>query len=158
MMGGLLAKVRERWQELELDLDPIAREFYERSEVAHKKVGQRIREQGALLNVVTDAIIVQSLSNQILFWNKSAEHIFGWKAQEVLGKSANQLLYNQPLPQHQEIYKTVLKHDFWQGELQKITKFGQEIIVESRWTLWRNEHSQPKSIIVIDTKIDPRRN
>jgi energy-coupling factor transporter ATP-binding protein EcfA2 len=43
MMGGLLAQVREKWQELEPDLDSAAREFYQQSD-AYK------REQTAFLD------------------------------------------------------------------------------------------------------------
>jgi WD40 repeat protein len=36
MMGGLLAQVREQWQQLEPNLDDLARDFYQRSD-AHEK-------------------------------------------------------------------------------------------------------------------------
>jgi energy-coupling factor transporter ATP-binding protein EcfA2 len=52
MMGGLLAQVREKWQELELDLDVAAREFYQRSDAYDKPrsrilIEHRLREQAA---------------------------------------------------------------------------------------------------------------
>ncbi|WP_298910990.1 caspase family protein [uncultured Nostoc sp.] len=37
MMGGLLAKVQEIWSELESDLDPAAREFYQQSDAQEKQ-------------------------------------------------------------------------------------------------------------------------
>lgn len=38
---------------------------------------KKIREQAALLDVATDAINVRALDNQILFWNKGAERLYG---------------------------------------------------------------------------------
>lgn len=124
---------------------------------ARKLAEQQVREQAALLDIATDAIIVRDLNNKILLWNKSAENLYGWKAQEALGKNAEEILYNEPLPQHGEIYKNVLEFGSWQGELQSITKEGKEIIVESRWTLVRDEHSQPKSILIVDTDITQKK-
>src|SRR5205814_1658379 len=45
----------------------------------------------------------------------------------------------------------------WQGELHKVRKDGRQIIVESRWTLLRDDAGQPRSILVIDTDITERR-
>lgn len=122
-----------------------------------KQAEHQVREQAALLDIATDAIVVRDLSNKILLWNKSAEKLYGWKAEEAIDNYANQLLYNEPLPQQLEIYKHVLEHGSWLGELQKMTKSGKEIIVESRWTLVRDEHLQAKSILIVDTDITQKK-
>lgn len=114
---------------------------------------QQLREQAALLDIVADAIILRDLSDKILLWNKSAEKIYGWTTAEALGKNANQLLNHTNSPQYTEIRNLVLKHGFWQGELQKTSLSGKEIIVESRWTLVCDEYNQAKSILVVDTDI-----
>jgi len=41
----------------------------------------------------------------------------------------------------------------WQGELHQVTKSGKEIIVESRWTLVREQEEKPKSILIVNTDI-----
>ncbi|MGI8504590.1 MAG: hybrid sensor histidine kinase/response regulator [Hassallia sp.] len=120
-----------------------------------KQAEQQIREQAALLDISTDAIVVRDLSNKILLWNKSAEKLYGCKAEEAVGKNISQL-YDEPLPQ-QEIYQTVLEHNSWHGELQKYTKSGKKIIVESRCTLVRDEYQKAKSILVVDTDITQKK-
>ncbi len=124
---------------------------------SRKQVEHQIREQAALLDIATDAIVVRDLSNKILLWNKSAENLYGWKAEEAIGKNASELLDTELLPQQLEIYQTVWKHGFWEGELHKTSKSGKEIIVESRWTLLQDEHSQAKSILVVDTNITQKK-
>ncbi|MER3491554.1 MAG: hybrid sensor histidine kinase/response regulator [Mastigocladus sp. ERB_26_2] len=124
---------------------------------ARKQAEQQIREQAALLDIATDAIILKDLSNQILLWNKSAENLYGWQSEEAIGKYADELFVHEPLSLLQEIHNTVLEHGFWQGELQKTNKSGQKIIVESRWTLVRDEHQQPKSILIVDTDITQKK-
>jgi PAS domain S-box-containing protein len=123
-----------------------------------KLAEQQVREQAELLDIVTDAIIVRDLSsNRILLWNKSAENLYGWKAEETLGKKTEEIFSNEPLPQYWEISKNVLESGSWQGELQTITKSCKKIIVESRWTLVRDEYFQPKSILVVDTDITEKK-
>ncbi|MGI2905045.1 hybrid sensor histidine kinase/response regulator [Tolypothrix sp. VBCCA 56010] len=120
-----------------------------------KQAEQQIREQAALLDISTDAIVVRDLSNKILLWNKTAEKLYGWKAEEAMGGNINQLDNNSLL--QQEIYQAVLSNGTWQGELQKHSKSGKQIIVESRWTLVRDEHQKAKSILVVDTDITQKK-
>ena len=118
-----------------------------------KEAEDKISEQAALLDVTTDAILVQSLDHRILFWNKGAERLYGWKTKEALGKNAEQLLYKQIYPEVAAARVAVLSKGEWQGELKKVTKEGNEIIVQSRWTLMRDEAGKPKAILSVNTDI-----
>ncbi|WP_157462303.1 hybrid sensor histidine kinase/response regulator [Crinalium epipsammum] len=116
-----------------------------------------MQEQAALLDIATDAIIVQNLDNDILFWNKSAERLYNWKVEEVLGQKIDNLLF----PPNSSSMQTALKHLFeaneWQGELNQITKNNQKLIVESRWTLVRDAENQPNSILIVNTDITEKK-
>lgn len=118
-----------------------------------KQAEEKIREQAALLDITTDAILVRNLDNQILFWNNGAERLYGWSSQEAVGKNVSELIYKEITPQPQAALNTVVETGSWQGELSKVDKQGKEIIVASRWTLVRDETGQPKSILSVDTDI-----
>jgi PAS domain S-box-containing protein len=122
-----------------------------------KRSEETIREQAALLDITTDAIFVQALDHQILFWNKGAERLYGWQAPEALAMSANKLLDQDTSPQIEEIQKTVIESGKWHGELNQVTKDGKELIVESRWTLMHDEQGQPKSHLVVNTDITQKK-
>jgi PAS domain S-box-containing protein len=128
-----------------------------RSELDRKDAEQKIREQAALLDVATDAILVKDLNHCISFWNKGAEKIYGWQASEAIGKDARSLFYHEVSPQNEIALKTVLEKGEWQGELHKITKMGKKVIAESRWTLVRDEADNPKSILSVDTDITQKK-
>ncbi|MEA5564085.1 response regulator [Anabaena sp. UHCC 0399] len=117
----------------------------------------KIREQAALLDITTDAICVRDLQNQILFWNKGAENLYGWQVQEVIGKNASELLFYEPSPEVEIALLHVISQGNWQGELNKVTKNGREILVASRWSLVRDEYGQPKSILSVDTDITQKK-
>ncbi|MUG99588.1 PAS domain S-box protein [Scytonema sp. UIC 10036] len=122
-----------------------------------KQTEQKIREQAALLDVATDAIFVRDLEHRILFWNAGAERLYGWTASEVIGSEATDILSKEIIPKIEEVTLTVINQGTWQGELQMVTKSGLNIIVESHWTLVRDETGQPKSILVVNTDITEKK-
>jgi PAS domain S-box-containing protein len=139
------------------DNQDFARLYMFENITSRKHTEHKIREQAALLDIATDAIIMRDLSHNILLWNKSAQTIYGWTEEEAINKNAFELLQPQVLGEHQDIYHQVLQQGSWQGELRKIGKSGQEIIVESRWSLVRDEHQKPKSILTVDTDITQKK-
>ena len=129
-----------------------------RSDITKRKRGEeRIREQAALLDQAQDAILVRDLNHNIQFWNKGAERIYGWSAEEAVGKNVFQLLLKEPSPQFEAAREAVIKAGEWRGEIQQYRRDGSEIIVESRWTLVRDDQGAPTSILVINTDVTDRK-
>ena len=129
-----------------------------RSDITKRKRGEeRIREQAALLDQAQDAILVRDLNHNIRYWNKGAERIYGWSAEEALGKNVFQLLLKERSPQFEAAQEAVIAAGEWSGEIQQYRRDGSEIIVESRWTLLRDEQGAPTSILVINTDVTDRK-
>jgi two-component system, cell cycle sensor histidine kinase and response regulator CckA len=124
--------------------------------IERKRTEQKIREQAALLDIATDAILVRDVQNQILFWNKGAERLYGWTVDEALGKTVG-LLFQDGLAQVQLAQQQLMIDNEWQGELNQITKAGQNITVESRWTLVRDDDGKPKFILVVNTDVTAKK-
>ncbi|MUH01225.1 response regulator [Scytonema sp. UIC 10036] len=153
-------KLRNLTKALQEQNQRLEREICERTQ-AEQKIREQaalLGEQAALLDITTDAILVRDFDNQIRFWNQGAEHLYGWQVTEVIGKNINQLLYRpENLPQLQNIQKSLTEHGCWEGELEQVTKQGKKIIVASRWTLMRDRHGQPKSILTVNTDITEKK-
>jgi PAS domain S-box-containing protein len=122
-----------------------------------KQAELKIREQSALLDVATDAILVRDLDGRIQFWNKGAERIYGWQTSEAIAQDVRSLLYKKVSSEAETAYSTVLEKGEWQGELRQVTKTGKEVIAASRWTLVRDEAGNPKFILSVDTDITERK-
>ncbi|MEC4812894.1 MAG: response regulator [Scytonema sp. PMC 1069.18] len=123
-----------------------------------KRSEQKIREQAALLDITTDAILVRDLNHNIQFWNKGAERLYGWMKEQALGKNVNELLYKRKkLPPLSDIHTALAERGNWQGELHQVTKDGKEIIVASRWTVVLNEKGQTKSILTVNTDVTEKK-
>lgn len=123
----------------------------------HQQDTATIQEQAALLNIATDAIIVRDLDWNIRFWNKGAEQLYGWSAQEACDQNAYQLLNRMGSVELEEAGQQVLAMGTWSGELTKTTKAGQEKTVSSRWALVRGEDGTPQAILSVDTDITERK-
>jgi len=129
-----------------------------RSDITERKrAEQQISEQAALLDQAQDAILVRDLDHNILFWNKGAEKIYGWTAEEAVGKNAKDLLFKEFSEHFDEAGHAVIQNGKWQGEIHQTRRDGAEIIVESRWTLVQDEKGQPNSILVINTDITEKK-
>jgi PAS domain S-box-containing protein len=118
---------------------------------------QKIQEQAALLDIATDAIVVRDLDNQIQFWNQGAESIYGWQAKDAIRRKVTELLYADVPLETTLAAQMVREQNTWQGELHKLTKTGKAVIVESRWTLVRDESGNPRSILSVDTDITEKK-
>ena len=129
-----------------------------RSDITERKrAEQQIREQAALLDQAQDAILVRDLDQTILFWSKGAEKIYGWTAEEAVGKNAKELLFKEPSAHFDEAGRDVIQNGKWQGEIHQTRRDGAEIIIEGRWTLVQDEKGQPNSILVINTDITEKK-
>ena len=126
-----------------------------RSDITERKSAEeRIREQAELLDQAQDAILVRDLDLNIRFWNKGAEKIYGWTAGEVVG---TRNVFKESPNQFEAAREVVIANGEWHGEFHQTRRNGAEIIVESRWTLVRDEKGEPNSILVINTDVTEKK-
>lgn len=124
----------------------------------NERSAHRLREQASLLDKAQDAILVTDLQRRLTFWNKSAERLYGWTAEEALGRSVTDLFYpDGDARELQQAFQDVLNKGEWTGELQPHTKPGRRVMIESRWTLVRDGAGQGRSILSINTDVTERR-
>ncbi len=118
----------------------------------HESAERKIREQAALLDKAQDAIIACDMAGRITFWNRGAERIYGWSAAEAVGQAADSPLcgmLNPPV--------SLRDRGEWVGELNHVHREGAPLVVESRWTLVRDSHGKPQSILIINTDVTERK-
>jgi two-component system, cell cycle sensor histidine kinase and response regulator CckA len=128
-------------------------------DVSDRKLAeQKIREQAALLDIAVDGILVINIQGHIQYWNKGAENIYGWSAEDAIAKNATKLLYKKDgNSQLHRAIANVIESGSWQGELNQLHQDGREIIVESRWTLVVDAMGEPKSIFMVNTDITQKK-
>lgn len=122
-----------------------------------RRATERIREQANLLDHARDAIVVADLEDHIVYWNLSAQRLFGWSAEEVTGKSARELFYPSGGSQFNQAKLMLTETGQWHGELFLRREDGSDITVESRWILVRAEGEEPKAVLMINTDITAKK-
>lgn len=110
----------------------------------------------ALLEAAPDAVVVHDLNNCVLFWNRAAEELYGWSAEEIQGRPIARILY---LDQNErEDAMVALRNDsVWNRELRQIDRNGDEYLVQVRQHMQRDASGQPLAIISFNTDVTEMR-
>ncbi|MHB1308452.1 MAG: hybrid sensor histidine kinase/response regulator [Limisphaerales bacterium] len=125
---------------------------------AQKQTEERAAEQAALLDVAHDAISVRDLTGAIQYWNKGAERLYGWSAEEVAGRNAVELLLPRPTPRWLiEASQVLQEGGEWKGEHRALARGSGELSVFSRWTLLRDPQGKPRAVLVVDTDVTEKK-
>jgi PAS domain S-box-containing protein len=95
-----------------------------------KKMASGHRFQADMLNALGHAVIATDLEGHIIYWNKIAEKMYGWGAEEALGMPISTLVASGPMKkQAAEIFQSLTKGNTWSGEFSVTRKDGTEFPV-----------------------------
>jgi PAS domain S-box-containing protein len=123
----------------------------------HKRAEETLREQANLLSLTHDAIFVRDMNGAITYWNRGAEELYGWPAEQAVGKVAQQLLKRASSVPFDQIEEELMRTGRWQGELLDRKEDGTAVDVASRWSLRRDEKGAPIAILVTNNDITERK-
>ena len=133
-----------------------------------ERLGQRQRQaleerlteaatQAELLDLVTDGALICDTAHRITYWNRAAERLYGWSAEEAVGRDVSVLLQTEyPIP-FVELLATLEERGRWEGELVHINRYGIRVVVHSRWIHKRGERGEFKGWLEINSDITQQR-
>jgi PAS domain S-box-containing protein len=123
-------------------------------DITQRKVAERLlAEQARLLDLTNDAIFICDVRHRITFWNRGAKELYGYSAEEALGRVAYELLCTESDQSIGQIRKKLESDGRWSGELVHRCKDDSKVVVMSRWSLDRDERGEPSSILETNTDI-----
>jgi diguanylate cyclase (GGDEF)-like protein/PAS domain S-box-containing protein len=119
---------------------------------------QLAQEQASLLDKARDAIFVMDMGSRINYWNKGAERLYGWEAEQAMGARMSDLLCDDHAA-YSEACKTAVDEGEWVGELVQRRRDGSHLQADTRWTLVPADPAAgvPQKILVISTDISERK-
>jgi PAS domain S-box-containing protein len=129
------------------------------SKIVHDITAQRRTE--ARLGEMTQAlslapIMVRKLDGRIELWGGGLERLYGYSAEEAIGKSAHELLQTRlPLPRD-ELQAELLHNGRWEGECVRTHRDGRRMAVAVQWALFSDENG-PASVVEIDNDVTEER-
>lgn len=125
--------------------------------VTTKQFSDRLQAQLKLLAQTHDAIIVCAIDGSISGWNLGAHTLYGWSEGEAKNRRCWDLLNTRsstPLP---VIKDELLTNGYWEGELMETTRTGKEVIILSRWSLYKDSSGRPRAILASNNDITDAR-
>lgn len=157
-IGMLFVLMKEKHKNVEVIIS-LLKIFATRAgaELERLEANKHIREQASLLDKAQDAILVRDMNNIVQFWNNGAERLYGWTREEAIGSSIENLIYPEVSNFHLAMRK-LLETGEWNGEIEQKNKFHKKLVIESHWTLMKDDNGQPQSVFTINTNVTDRKN
>ena len=122
-----------------------------------KRSEETLREQANLLDLTHDAIFVRDMNGVTTYWNRGAEALYGWTAEQARGKVASELLKTVfPVPS-ERIAAELRNSGYWEGELVHTKRDGTQVAVDSRWSLQRNAQGAPVAVLETNNDVSHRK-
>ena len=145
-----------RWYEVRLrpyrtmddKIDGVVATFLdvsERRQVEHalRQSETTLRHEKRLIELSHNPIFIWDFDGTILDWNRGSQELYGYTAEEAVGRPKAALLRTVvPGSSFQELKTKLAEAGSWNGELRHHTKDGRELIVESRIVLEKIDGQQ----------------
>jgi PAS domain S-box-containing protein len=94
-----------------------------------------------LQTVNLGTFLIRDLDGTIRFWSEGCTQLYGWSAEETLGRITHDLFHTRaPVPQD-EIVAVILRDGVWTGDLQHQARDGRWLVVHARKVLRHNGHT-----------------
>ncbi len=129
------------------------------ADITERKERERqLRFHASLQQNVTDAVIATDLDYIVQSWNPAAEKIYGWKAEEIVGKPVtilrSQFLSNDSA---ERVRQSFLDHGYWTDEVIQHHKDGTAIYILSSVVLFKDNKGQPFGMVAVNHDITERK-
>ncbi|HLY27064.1 MAG TPA: PAS domain S-box protein, partial [Aggregatilineales bacterium] len=121
---------------------------------------QQLLLHASLQESVNDAVLTLDMENRIQSWNRAAERIYGWQAEEVVGRKTIYEVLRVPTGTEAEregILKVLLEQGSWHGEIRRPRKDGTELDILVSTTVLKDEHGIPYGVISVHHDITERK-
>ena len=114
-------------------------------DITERKQAEAVRAQlAAIVETSDDAIVGRAPDDTIVHWNAAAERMFGWSAQEALGKTFRRLLSTSPDVRRQGRFELALRGEIAPPSLEdiRLCKDGSTIHVHTSMSAVTDEGSE----------------
>lgn len=143
----------ETVHQLQQRITELERALEQRQE-SEQRLSQQIamlHDHVELLHAIHDALLIRDPEGKILYWNRTAEQMYGWSSAEAIGKPACELLQTQ-YPVAASVIEAALRQTGeWHGELTQASRDGTPLIVRSHWKV---QQGWNKPMVVLEINHD----
>jgi PAS domain S-box-containing protein len=124
---------------------------------ARKLAEDAVLRDAQLLSKVSASVICTDMDGAITYWNEGAERLYGYTAQERIGRHVLEHYSDVEREAALASYAQVLAGQAYEGEWQARRKDGSPLWVEARVSMFRDAEGRPAGVIGISHDISERR-
>ncbi|TVU04825.1 hypothetical protein EJB05_47960, partial [Eragrostis curvula] len=103
------------------------------SRTNHQRLGRAglsVRHHKLILQSLGQAVHVLDLQGNILYWNRNAEHLYGYSASEAIGQNVARLLVDpRDIPPLRALIEDIFTGKCWRGKFPVKKKSGERFFV-----------------------------
>lgn len=123
-----------------------------------KENEQLLSYHSALLDNLSDAVIASDQEFCLTAWNKAAEKLYGWKAEEVLGKPGLDIIRTEfPERDKEAMLKAISTEGRYYGEATQMTRDGTRFPVDVRSIVLRDQAGKVTGYLSVNRDISARK-
>jgi PAS domain S-box-containing protein len=123
-----------------------------------KLAEEELRYEASVQENMSEAVITTDAALIIRSWNKGAENIYGWKAEEVIGKPSREIAPTRyPGRARDEVYREFVEKGAITTELISRRKDGSEIALLASGTVLRDTSGKTTGTVTVTTDITERK-
>ncbi|MBR8831665.1 MAG: Adaptive-response sensory-kinase SasA [Chroococcopsis gigantea SAG 12.99] len=122
-----------------------------------KQTSEKLFFQAQLLDNVQESIVATDLESRITYWGKGAEALYGYRSQEVLGRTIDFIVSSEKQAEEIERVKYAHQHGQWRGEYEQRRRDGSSFWGETVISVVREPDGTPNGYIGIDRDITERK-
>lgn len=104
---------------------------------ARRRAEESLRDQAEMLDLAQDPIFTWNSEGVIRHWNHGAEALYGFTAQEAIGRVVRDLLQTKLAVPGDGFEPDLVQGGAWIGEIEYTTKAGNRVVVESRMVVYQ---------------------
>ena len=129
-----------------------------RAEKALKESEKKLVFQAQLLESVGQPIFACDLDGKVTYWNRSAENVFGWTADDVVGHDLKQLATSdQARERIDAILAAMRQGESWSGEFETRDRHGRSLVISTVNTPLVDDDGTPVGFIGVSSDITEQR-
>ncbi len=145
-----ITELRRARDELELRVQERTAELAQANEV--------LQYQAHLLANVSEAVIATGAQMMITAWNRAAETMYGWKAEEALGQPVAELLRAEYIDSDRAgAFRSLAETGRWRGEVLQQRRDGTSLVCEVTRVVLKDEAGHVTGYIGVNRDITQRR-
>jgi len=115
---------------------------------------EELLSSSSVLDFASDAVITTDVDFRVTGWNKTAEEMYGWRAEEVIGKPVHEVTGIEYVhDKREDVLRDFHQKGYWKGDVIQKRKDGTLLRVATSVSLVRDSSGQQVGILALNRDI-----